>query len=1006
MAELLSQSRSRRTWVAKAAQPAVTATRDLGGMARLTSGSGGFTGYGQVVVPPATEQAMQDQGMQTGGPFSPGRPIQQFAPWGMEPRSWDFPVGYNISTRPRSQQGRVAFETLKGFVEAWDVLRLCFNHIQRDIRSMDWSIVPQTGLEEDVSDQVKQATKIMSKPDGSKPFDAWQWELLEDILRYDAGTLYRLRDRSGKVQALEVVSGPTIGPLIDYYGRLPTGDAAAYVQYISGIPWQWLRSDALVYQPFAPQPESVYGLPVAEWLMLTGNTDLRFQWHFLTWFTAGTVPEGFMEAPPEMSDPENVIKFQQAWDAFMEGDADQKHKIRWVPNGAKPTFPAIKSFDPQFPLYLMRKTCAACGVTPNDLGFTDAVNKASADTQVDVQFRIGTMPLVRHLAGLYTAYLQEDRGLPVEFQFDTGREKEDRLDEARAWDFYVRMGAASPDEPREQVLGLPVDRANPTPRFVVDRTGIVPLLQIQADSGKIDPATIAPLPERVAAVHAPGEDIVARTIEAPPPASNAPPPEGPAPIGQPKPAVAGTTTTPAAEGGVQKAAARVAGLAVKANDTGRVLMLQRSLDPDDPAAGTWEFPGGHVEDGEDPLEAARREWAEETGAELPDGQVCGTWTSPDGVYQGHLYVIAHESDLDINLDHEDRGVLNPDDPDGDSIEVAAWWDPAHAHAMPGLRPECSSTDWPLLATAVAKGLNARQRRERARWEARQQARRGREVAAAGLPFAKAAEPPPIASRYLHEPLQAAEGHYANAVRQALADAADPRWLAAGWLQAQPVRKAGGATVSADILSAARGYAQRSRLNLGGLLDLIRAIYVDGWRLGIGSALRALAGKGFPAQSGDPAAGIDWSTWEPGNPAAAVQAAKLSELLAEADVVIRGIDDATMDRIAAILARGAEAGDSVQTIAKALGEFFDDPGRALAIAHTELNRAVSAASLDTYRQNGISGKSWLTYQPCPICAQNEGAGVIPLNAAFPDGSQSPPAHARCRCAILPAQLKET
>jgi len=115
-----------------------------------------------------------------------------------------------------------------------------------------------------------------------------------------------------------------------------------------------------------------------------------------------------------------------------------------------------------------------------------------------------------------------------------------------------------------------------------------------------------------------------------------------------------------------------AGLCVVALDTGRVLMLQRSLDDDDPASGKWEFPGGHVEDGEDPFDAAVREWEEETGMELPDGQISGWWMH--GIYEGYLWSVGEESEIKINPPSSDRKVLNPDDPDGDAIETVAWWD--------------------------------------------------------------------------------------------------------------------------------------------------------------------------------------------------------------------------------------------------------------------------------------------------------------------------------------------
>jgi 8-oxo-dGTP pyrophosphatase MutT (NUDIX family) len=148
-------------------------------------------------------------------------------------------------------------------------------------------------------------------------------------------------------------------------------------------------------------------------------------------------------------------------------------------------------------------------------------------------------------------------------------------------------------------------------------------------------------------------------------------------------------------------AIKVAGLAVKAADTGRLLMIQRALDEDDPAAGMWEIPGGHLEDGEDPLAAALREWAEETGSTLPGtASVVGSWTAPNGIYRGYVAVVPTEDSVPINAPHDDRRVANPDDPMGDATEVTAWWPITALPDMALLRPECRETPWALLAGAA------------------------------------------------------------------------------------------------------------------------------------------------------------------------------------------------------------------------------------------------------------------------------------------------------------------
>src|SRR5262245_32978855 len=56
---------------------------------------------------------------------------------------------------------------------------------------------------------------------------------------------------------------------------------------------------------------------------------------------------------------------------------------------------------------------------------------------------------------------------------------------------------------------------------------------------------------------------------------------------------------------------------------GRLLLGRRAHDP---AAGLWDAIGGFVEEGEDPLDALRRETLEETGLEVEAGDLLGVWT--------------------------------------------------------------------------------------------------------------------------------------------------------------------------------------------------------------------------------------------------------------------------------------------------------------------------------------------------------------------------------------------
>lgn len=148
-------------------------------------------------------------------------------------------------------------------------------------------------------------------------------------------------------------------------------------------------------------------------------------------------------------------------------------------------------------------------------------------------------------------------------------------------------------------------------------------------------------------------------------------------------------------------APKAAGIVVKAKDTGRVLMVQRSIDnKNHNAAGLWEFPGGCLDDSDDgPFDAAKREWEEEVGCSLPEGDTSGSWTATGGRYTAYVYTIGHETDIHLK---SARSAL---DGSGDAeIENVAWWNPKDIVGNPAMRVEVQGADWALLGHAKAAKL--------------------------------------------------------------------------------------------------------------------------------------------------------------------------------------------------------------------------------------------------------------------------------------------------------------
>ena len=115
------------------------------------------------------------------------------------------------------------------------------------------------------------------------------------------------------------------------------------------------------------------------------------------------------------------------------------------------------------------------------------------------------------------------------------------------------------------------------------------------------------------------------------------------------------------------------GVAVLSRRADGALLMVLQVEPDE--RPTWALPGGGIEPGETPRQAAVRETCEETGLGIqrlqPHLKVRGLYARSDNRFSYHIYYFVAEV-----ID----GLLSPADPDG-AIQLAAWVEPDHVRAL-------------------------------------------------------------------------------------------------------------------------------------------------------------------------------------------------------------------------------------------------------------------------------------------------------------------------------------
>jgi len=118
---------------------------------------------------------------------------------------------------------------------------------------------------------------------------------------------------------------------------------------------------------------------------------------------------------------------------------------------------------------------------------------------------------------------------------------------------------------------------------------------------------------------------------------------------------------------------------------------------------------------------------------------------------------------------------------------------------------------------------------------------------------------------------------------------------------------------------------------------------------------------------------------------------VKQLMDNAGVTIKNINDTTVTRISDAITTGMQQGLTRREIYTAVNALVNDPSRALTITITESSRAYEAALTDTWTAAGVEQFNWIAYATaCPECDDMES------NNPYEMGDEEPPLHPNCEC----------
>ncbi len=354
--------------------------------------------------------------------------------------------------------------------------------IKGQVTTTDWSVVPT--VDNPTTKHFAACDTVIDFLDGGfsrnpTTFDTLCKEVLDDLLTIDAGVLELVPDSSGWLREIYARDGATFTKNPDQYGILPDpgSDTPAYYQvgaqasfsqdlFAPGLPRMADISPTIVplYRAITPIP---FSRDQIVWIEENPTTHRQYGWgrvqqahrlveillnqdvSNLKYFPQNEVPEGILNLPGLSND--NLTRFREYWKEEIVG---KPHKLAlmnstdatWIPFRASPK--ELEFLTSQE--WYNNLVWMCFGVSANEVGYVQDVNRSTAQEQAEAVWRRTTVPLLELLAGAINRsilpFLEEywDVGGEIEFRWDPHNPIIERQKRAEQ-ESDLRLGLSTPN---------------------------------------------------------------------------------------------------------------------------------------------------------------------------------------------------------------------------------------------------------------------------------------------------------------------------------------------------------------------------------------------------------------------------------------------------------------------------------------------------------------------------------------------------------------------------------